>query len=668
MSAMKRSIDDLLARLTVDEMIGMMYGGNGMHTLTPFTYPLWDFHTRGVPRLRIPAFRFTDGPKGINLNHSTCFPVAMARGASFDAELEERVGRAMGIEARHQGANATGSTCINIVRHPGWGRSQETFGSDPFHMAAMGAAHLRGLKENVMPVVKHYACNSIENSRFKVSVNIDERTLREIYLPHFKACVDEGAASIMSAYNRVNGTYCGENPHLLTTILREEWGFEGFVISDFVLGCRSTVPSLKAGLDIEMPLGWYYRKWRFKRALRKGNITRADLERSVRRILLKMEEFGLFQSFTSYPERYVACKEHTALALESARKGIVLLKNEGNILPLKKEKLKKIAVVGRHAEEAVLGDIASSAVRPPWKISLLEGLKERSGGDIEIRYARGIGEARKIAPGAGAVIILVSLSWRNEGENIPFAGGDRLNLELPDKYVRLIRDVSKLNPNCIVVLQGGSAVCVDEWIDGVPALLMAWYPGMQGGRAIADVLFGEYNPAGRLPLTVPKNTAQLPPLDTKSSEVIYDYWHDYRYFDHHRIVPRYHFGFGLSYTRFVYSGLSIDRKRISEKGGLTVRVRVRNAGSMDGEEVVQLYVGYAGSKISPRSEKELKGFRRIFIRKGKETTITFKIKASGLAWYNAEHRRWEVEMMKYRVFSGPSSGELPVWKDFIVGK
>ncbi len=663
----KNTIDELVAQLTIDEMIGMMHGSNGMHTFTPFTYPMWDFRTRGVPRLGIPPFRFTDGPKGINLNRSTCFPVAMARGATFDPELEERVGTAMGLEARHQGANAVGSTCINIVRHPGWGRAQETFSSDPYHMTVMGTAHLRGLKKNVMPVVKHYACNSIENSRFRVSVNIDERTLREIYLPHFKACVDEGAASVMSAYNRVNRTYCGENPHLLTEILRDEWGFDGFVISDFVLGCRSTVPALKAGLDIEMPLGWYYRPWRIKRALKKGAITRADLERAVRRILVKMKEYGLFEPFTPEPEKHVACTAHTDLALEVARKSMVLLKNDKGVLPLKKGKIKKIAVIGRHAGEAVLGDIASSAVRPPWRISLMEGLRERAGGAVEILYAATLRDAKKIVPEADAVIVMVSLTWRDEGENIPFAGGDRARLELPGKYVRLIREVSALNPNCVVVLQGGSAVCVDEWIDSVPALLMAWYPGMQGGRAIADVIFGVYNPAGRLPLTVPKDTAQLPRFDTKSDEVAYDYRHDYRYFDHNLYEPRYPFGYGLSYTVFSYAEISLDRKKITEKGTLTVKVRVRNKGPLDGEEVVQLYIGYANSKIAPRAVKELKGFKRILIRNGREETVAFKIKAADLAWYHPDHRRWEVEKMKYHVYAGPSSGELPLEGEFIVG-
>ena len=663
---MKEKSEHLVAQLTIGEMVRMMHGVWGLHAILPLTYRLGYYRTRGVRRLGIPTLRFTDGPKGINLNRSTCFPVAMARGASFDPELEERVGTAMGLEARHQGANTVGSTCLNIVRHPGWGRAQETFGADTYHISIMGAAHVRGLARNVMPVVKHYACNSIENSRFRVSVNIEERALREIYLPHFKAAIDAGAAAIMSAYNRVNSTYCGEHRHLLGEILREEWNFDGFVISDFVLGCRSTVPSLKAGLDIEMPLGWYYRRWRIGRALRKGLISRFDLEQSAGRILRAMKRFGLFEPFFPEPKKIVACKEHTDLALEAARKSIVLLKNEVGILPLDIRGIKKIAVIGKHAREAVLGDIASSAVKPPWKISLFEGISEKTGSACEVAHASSLRKAKKIAVTADAVIILISLTWRDEGENIPLRGGDRTKLELPCRYVRMIKEIAGVNPRCIIVLQGGSAICVDEWIALVPGLLMAWYPGMQGGRAIADVLFGDYNPAGRLPLTVPKSTIQLPVFDTKSNDVTYDHWHDYRYFDRMGMEPRYHFGYGLSYTCFSYMGISLNAKSISADRGVTVTIRVKNVGPRDGEEVVQLYVGRNDSKDTLRAKKELKGFRRIFIEQGKEAEVIFTVRAVDLAWYNAEKSRWEVERTNYRVMAGPSSEELPLAVDFII--
>ncbi len=663
---MKKNIDALVSRLSLDEKIDMMHGSRGWHTITPFTYRLWSYGNRGCRRLGIPAFRFTDGPKGINLGRSTCFPVAIARGASFDPELEQKVAEVFGLEARHQGANATGSTCINIIRHPGWGRSQETFGADPFHMAVMGAAHVRGLKKNVMPVIKHYACNSIENSRFKVSVAIDERALREIYLPHFRACLDAGGAGVMSAYNRVNGTYCGEHRYLLTEILKKEWGFDGFVISDWFFGCYRTVPSIRAGLDIEMPLPRFYTPRKIKHALRRGEITEGMIDDSVRRIITQLEKFNLLEPYSKEPKKIVARKEHRELALAAARRSMVLLKNDG-ILPLDKTAIRSLAVIGRDAKIAALGDVASSAVKPPFAITPMEGIAALAGGRIKVRY----GDRPADAAGADAAVVVVSLSRgfrREEGERIfPFGGGDRLSLELPEKNARLIRETVRINKNCIVVLEAGSAVCVDEWIEGVPALLMAWYPGMMGGTAIAETLFGDNNPAGRLPVTVPKSTRQLPPLDTKSSEVAYDYWHDYRFFDHRQIEPRYPYGFGLSYTTFKYTGLALGRKKLTGEGALAVKVTVKNTGPMDGDEVVQLYISYENSKIVPRPLKELKGFKRVFIRKGKEVTVSFKIKAEDLAWYNPERRRWEVEKMKYRVLAGPSSAALPLEAVFSVG-
>ncbi|MBN1531794.1 MAG: glycoside hydrolase family 3 C-terminal domain-containing protein [Spirochaetes bacterium] len=656
---MEAKIDELLSGLTLDEKIDMMHGRKGWHTATPFTYRLWTFGNRGCRRLGIPAFRFTDGPKGINVGRSTCFPVAIARGASFDPALEERVGAAMGLEARHQGANATGSTCINIIRHPGWGRSQETFGADTFHMATMGTAHVRGLKGSVMPVVKHFACNSIENTRFRVSVDIEEKPLREVYLPHFRACVDAGAAAVMSAYNRVNGVYCGENGHLLNDILKREWGFQGFVISDWFFGCRSTAPSIRGGLDIEMPLSRFFTKRKIRKALKSGEITEAMLDESVRRIIRQLMKFGMFEEFRPEPKKYVACDDHIALALESARKSIVLLKNNG-ILPLKRGRLGTIAVIGRDAAITALGDVASSAVKPPFAVTPLQGIRELAGESLRVVY----GKSARAARGADAAIVVVSLSRgfrRLEGERIfPFGGGDRTVLELPEKEERLIRETARINGNCVVVIESGGAVCVDSWVGDVAALLMAWYPGMMGGRALAEVLFGDVNPGGRLPVSVPRSTSQLPPLDTVSDRVAYDSWHDYRYYDRCGLAPAYPFGFGLGYSTFEYLKISLDRDTITREGIADVRVVVKNVGEVPGDEVVQLYIGRGVPGAGNRAVRELRGFRRISAGPGEKRELSFTVRAADLAAYNVDAGLWEIEPGGYLVEAGGSSRNLPL--------
>lgn len=658
------SAKHIISKLSIRQMVKLKHGIKGLHAIFPFTYRLYYYQTSGIKNLGIPPFKFTDGPKGINLNRSTCFPVPIARGATFDPKLEERVGTAMGLEAIHQGANAVGSACINIIRHPCWGRSQESFSADPYHMSVMASAHVRGLAKNVIPVIKHFACNSIENTRFKVNVNIDERTLREIYLPHFKAAIDAGAAVIMSAYNKVNGCYCGKNKHLLKEILRDEWNFKGFVISDFFLGCRSTVASIKAGLDIEMPVGWYYRYWRIQHALKKQLISRKELEGSCLRIIETMHRVGIHKEFRANPKKFVCCKEHTDLSLEVARKSIVLLKNESRILPLSKHAIKNIVIIGKHAKKVVLGDIASSAVKPPWKISLLDAITEKVGKVCNIYYASSFWKAKKIAVKADVVIVLISFTWRDEGENIPFGGGDRKQLELPYKYIALIKNISKINKNCIVVLQGGSAICVDDWIDNIPALIMAWYPGMQGGRAIADVLFGDYNPSGRLPISIPKSTKQLPVFDSKSSEVIYDYWHDYRFFDKNNIEPRFYFGYGLSYSHFQYINIKLSSSSIPVNGYISITITLMNEGPFDGEEVIQIYIDYRHSRINPRCKRELKRFKRIFIGKGKKATVKFYLNAKDLSWYDPESKEWRVEKMKYYILAGSSLAHLPLCAEF----
>ncbi len=656
----KDQAQNLLARMNLDEKLEQMAGFRGLHAATPLTYTMACYPTPDNKRLNISGVRFTDGPRGINLKKSTCFPVAMARGATWDPDLEERVGLAMGKEARACGANTVGSACVNVVRHPGWGRSQETFGADPHHIGVMGAALVTGLSPNVMPVVKHFALNSIENTRFKVNVTVDERTLREIYLPHFKKCIQAGAAGVMSAYNRVNGHYCGQNESLLNGILKGEWGFDGFVMSDFFLGTRSTAASINAGLDMEMPQRFFYTKKAIKRALARGEVREETIDKAVSRILLQKVRFGLTDkdAIQKRPEQ----KLHAGLALEAARKSLVLLKNQDKVLPIDRAGTRKIAVIGKLATMANMGSLGSTDVHPPYAVTPLEGLKNKARG-CDIQYCPTGFKTRKkaldLARKADVTLVFAGLTRHDEGEYFPLlCGGDRQTLELPGNQEKLIRDLGKAARKLVVVLEGGSAIACGSWIDRVQGLVMAWYPGMEGGNAIADVLFGDFNPSGRLPLSFPGATGDLPDFDCRSSQVTYDYWHDYRYFDHTGIKPLFPFGFGLSYTQFEYSNLKVQPKKTDPSNKITVSFDITNAGSRAGEETAQLYVSFENSSVTPRPKKELKGFGKCYLLAGETKTLKIEIPGQDLGYYCKADRSFKTEKMVHGLHVGSSAADI----------
>jgi len=656
----EKRIRELLSRMSLKDKIGQMSACTRLtrQAVMLVRYNLWTFDAGKNKRLGIPALKFTDGPRGVVMGNSTCFPVSMARGATWDAELEERVGEAIGYEARAYGANLYGGVCINLLRHPGWGRAQETFGEDPHHLGVMGVALIKGVQKHLMACAKHFACNSIEESRFFVSVKIDERTLREIYLPHFKKCVDAGVASIMSAYNRVNGEYCGQNRHLLTEILKQEWGFDGFVESDFIWGLRDGKAGANAGLDVEMPLRRFYGRNLYKLVLR-GEVSEKQIDDSALRILRQKDRFSRV-GLDSYDRSKIAGKEHTALALEVARKSIVLLKNENETLPFSRNKIKTIAVIGKLANRPNIGDIGSSRVRPPYIITPLAGIKNRAGQGIEVVYDAGknVKSAKQTAKKADAVIIVAGLTWRDEGEFLPVPffkiGGDRLNLDLPKDQEELILEVADENKNCVVVLEGGSAITMEKWKNKVPAILMAFYPGMEGGNAIADIIFGDFNPCAKLPIVFPKSQDQLPHFDNRAKEIEYRYYHGYRLFDKNNFEPAFPFGFGLSYTRYNYSNLRLDKKQITKSEKIVASVDVTNTGKMAGEEIVQLYIGYNGSKVD-RPVKELKAFGKIALNPGETKTISLEVRAEDLAYYDVCRKTWEIEEIEYLVYVGASS-------------
>ena len=655
---------NLLAQMSLNEKIHQMSGDTPL--LRGFIELLLTYNKHPLPagenlRLSIPGIRFSDGPRGVVMYQSTCFPVAIARGASWDTDLEERVGDAIGIEARSQGANFFGGICINVLRHPAWGRAQETYGEDPYHLGEMGAALVRGVQRHIMACIKHFAANSIENARFRVDVLVNNRSLREIYLPHFKRCVDEGAAAVMSAYNKVNGHYCGHNSQLLRDILKKEWGFEGFVVSDFVFGIRSG-KAANAGLDIEMPLTIHFGK-RLMRLVRKGKVTEDVIDEAVLRILRQKIKFAQIGEPEHYRPQAVLSPEHKARAREAAQKSIVLLQNERvgssphRILPVDTTHIKRIAVIGRLAGTPNIGDKGSSMVRPPYVVTPLAGIREAAPWDCDIVYHSGnsIGKTVDIARQADIAIVIAGYTHKEEGEHMPFSrGGDRDSLTLRPHDEKLILQVAAANPKTVVVLMGGSALITEKWRESVPAIMMVWYPGMEGGNALADILFGKVNPCAKLPCVFPRSENQLPFFNKRAKSIEYGYFHGYRLMDRTDSEPAFPFGFGLSYTTYSYANLQLDSKEIGTEGTLKVGVDVTNTGIIAGEEVVQLYVGYNNSQVE-RPLKELKRFLKIHLTPGETKRVELTLEAKHLAYYDEQSVNWIVEPITYTVYVGPSS-------------
>jgi beta-glucosidase len=603
-----------------------------------------------LPRLGLPGIRFSDGPRGVVMGHATAFPVPMARGATFDPELEERVGDAIGVECRALGANLFAGVCVNLLRHPAWGRAQETFGEDPHHLGEMGAALVRGVQRHVMACVKHLACNSMEAARFRVDVSVDDDDLRDVYLPHFRRCVDEGAAAVMTAYNKVNGERCGHHHHLITEVLKGEWGFDGFVMSDFVFGVRSG-SAVAAGQDLEMPFRWRFRS--LGRHVRQGTVTAERVDDAARRLVRQQVRFADRTARPDRPGGYaparVAGPEHRALAREVAERSMVLLRNEtvlvtgsattaaaaasderAPVLPLDPDRVQSLAVLGGLAAVPVTGDHGSSHVRAPGVVTLLDGLRA-AGERFVINVAHHPGDDRdaaRLAAGAADVaVVVVGYTHRDEGENVPGRGGDRRSLTLHPEDEALIRTAAAANPRTIVVLVGGSAIVTESWREQVGALLVAWYPGLEGGTALARVLFGEVEPGGRLPSTWPRGAEQLPPFDPDARRVRYGPLHGYRLMEATGRSPAFPFGFGLTYTTFEHGRLEAKRAR---DGSVRLTVPVVNTGVRPGDEVVQVYVDEAlGSE--PRPLRTLRAFRRVTVEPGALANVTFELEPEVLA-------------------------------------
>lgn len=675
---------ELLAQLSLEEKLGLMDGDTPFwpgltEMMAPGGYSSRPWVAGAVPRLGIPGIRFVDGPRGIIMKGATTFPVSMARGAAWDSLLEERIGDAIGNELRALGGNFFGGVCINLLRHPAWGRAQETYGEDSRHLGALGAALARGVQHHVMACVKHYALNSMENARFKVDVTIDARALHEVYLAHFRAVVDAGVAAVMSAYNSVNGEWAGQNRALLTEILKEQWSFQGFVITDFIFGLRDARQAVLAGQDVEMPFSMHFHR-HLRGLVDRGEVPPSRIDDAALRILRQQVRFAQGRDPAAYPRAIVGCAEHRQLAREAAEKSIVLLKNDRAVLPLRS--VCRLAVVGRLAAVPNTGDGGSSNTQPAYVVTPLDGLRAALG-TTAVVFDDGGTAARsaQIAGTADAALVVVGYTHEDEGEFIPpdmipmFApgfppptpeeeplarkilpghgqqeggfspGGDRERLTLHPRDEELIRAVAAANPRTIVVLMVGSAVVTEAWRDRVPGILVLWYPGMEGGHALADVLLGRVNPGGRLPCTFPKRAEDLPVFDREAKTITYDLWHGYRKLARDGVEPAFPFGFGLSYTEWQHSNLRLEKQQLGAHDTVRVTIEITNRGAVAGDEVVQLYVSALGSDVE-RAPRELKAFARVSLGAGQSRTVALSVPVADLAYYD-DQRGWVVEPIEY---------------------
>lgn len=682
---------ELLAQLTLDEKLEMMDGDlpfwAGLVEMMGGGYADHSWNAGVISRLDIPGIRFVDGPRGVVMAGATTFPVSMARGAAWDVALEERIGDVIGHELRALGGTLFGGVCINLLRHPAWGRAQETYGEDPYHVGEMGAALTRGVQRHAMACAKHYALNSIENARFTVDVTISPRPLHEVYLPHFKRVVDEGVAAVMSAYNSVNGEWCGQNRTLLTDILKKQWGFAGFVLTDFMFGMRDAEKAALAGQDLEMPFQMHYHR-HLKGLVEDGRVPLERIDDAVLRLL--RQQLRLIRP-GDYDAEQVGCESHRALAREAAEKSMVLLQNTGDVLPLRD--VQKIAVIGRLADTPNTGDDGSSNTHPAHVVTPLEGIQAALKGQTEVLHDDGsdLERAQATAQAADAVVLIVGYDHKDEGEFLDpdtmqdlaslfpppapeeaaiaqefiqgvagrpddefLSGGDRDRLTLHPDDETLIQEIAAVNPRTIVAVMGGSGVIMEAWRERVPAILMLWYPGMEGGHALADVLLGRVNPSGKLPLAIPRRAEDLPFFDKDATEIEYDLWHGYRKLERDGNIPAFPFGFGLSYTSYRYANLTLEQDQIGPSEPLKVSLNVTNTGARAGEEVVELYVSAIGSAVE-RAPKELKAFTRIALQPNETKSVQLTVPASRLAYYDEGQADFVVEALEYELFVGAHS-------------
>jgi beta-glucosidase len=689
----EKRVEDLLGRMTPSERARMLAGSGWMES-TP------------IERLGIPAIKMADGPMGVRnwVGSSavtnapttvpaltTSFPASIAMASSFDVELVQAQGRVIAEQVKALGRDMILGPTVNIHRTPLWGRNFEGYGEDPYLAARMGVAYIRGVQgEGVIATVKHFAANNQEFERHRIDETIDRRTLEEIYMPAFRAAVKEaGVWAVMNAYNKVNGQYCAENASLLKETLKKGWGFQGFVISDWG-STYSTAPTLSAGMDLEMPGGEPMRRWlarpntqkdgnscgwlteeKVLAAVASGEVPQANVDDSARRILRVMFKASLFdRPHTGGGE--VDTPAQRIVARQAATEGMVLLKNEGSVLPLEPGKIRSLAVIGPSAAVARTGGGGSSLVRPKYSVSPLDGIKEVAADKVQVSFALGVAmqgeepppdtrvaldEAVALAKRSDAAVVLVGYSPKLESE-----GFDRPSMDLPAGQDELIQAVAAANKNTVVVVAAGSPVMMGRWIQAVPAVLYTWYGGQEIGHAVADLLFGVAVPSGKLPVTYParlEDTTAYGHYPGENLRVEYGegLYVGYRGFDKRGVDPLFPFGFGLSYTTFEYSGLKLSRPAVKKDEPLEIQLQVRNTGKRAGAEVVQLYIRDLESSVE-RPLKELKGFRRLALQPGQTESVAFRLDTPDLSFFDPGRKEWIAEPGAFEVLVGASSRDI----------
>jgi len=648
--------DALVSNMSLTERLSLTHGMDDM-SLPP------------VERLGIPRWRMTDGPHGPRGDNSivaTAFPSPIALAASWDTALLRRVGAVQGSETRAFGRHMLLAPGINIIRTPIGGRSFEYFSEDPFLVASLTPSFVRGAQDDAGAAVsvKHFAANSVERDRMTVDARVDERTLREIYLPGFKAAVDAGAATLMAAYNRLNGAYCAENAWLLDELLRKEWGFKGFVVSDWG-AVHGTLETALHGVDVEMPGGTTsdFFGTPLAEAVRKGQVPVSAIDDKARRVLGVMERFGALDG-TEKPG-VADTPEHQSLARQAATEGLVLLKNEGGLLPLDKAKLRRVAVIGPLADARTCRGGGSSEMNPPYEVTVAEGLKRKLAGRAELvfhadKLESGEGlpayvtAATEAARQADAAILVVGTSKDYDHE-----GGDKPGLGLMPGQDQLVEEVLKAKPDAVVVLVNGSAVEM-PWIGSARAVLEAWFPGMEGGNAVAAALLGETNPGGKLPITFPKSLADVPAhangnVPGADKELKYDegLLVGYRHYDTKGVEPLFPFGHGLSYTSFGYKGLA----SVKAGDGFDVYFTVTNTGRRAGSETAQLYL----RELKPSLERpfqELKGFSKVTLKPGESRRLSIHLPAYAFAFWDPGTKAWTSNKGEFEARIGSSSRDI----------
>jgi beta-glucosidase len=683
--ATEAKIQSLIKKLTLEEKISMLHA-NGI------------FSAGGVKRLGIPVIMTDDGPLGVredvkegwgsaNLttDSATFFPNGSALAATWNPALAYSFGHDMGEEARARGKNVMLAPAFNICRTPLCGRTYEYYSEDPFLNSRLAVQTVKGIQsQHVAACVKHFAVNNQEVERGRVSVNVDERALREIYLPAFKAGITEGNAwTIMSAYNKLRGVYCSENDYLLNKILRDEWKFKGMVISDWG-GTHSTVSAANNGLDLEMgsrpPYNTYYFADKLLDSVKAGKVSLKVIDEKVHRILWVLYNTSMNANL---PEGKINTPEHSKTAYDIAAESIVLLKNEKHLLPLNTSVIKSIAVIGDNATRTFHLGGFGAGVKARYEITALEGLKNRLGNTVEINFAQGyFGNYR--APGSkrsplespkvdSTLINKAVATAKSSDMAILFIGGnrdyesesrDRKDLSLPFNEQALVDAVTAANPNTIVVVVGGAPYDIGKIKENNSTIVWSWYNGSENGNALADVLLGKVNPSGKMPFTFPAALKDSPAhaLDAYPGENLQvDYKEGilvgYRWFDTKKIEPLYCFGYGLSYTDFKYSGFFTNKKAYKPTDLITATLKVKNTGKYAGKETVQLYVSKNGSAVE-RADKELKAFKKVSIAPGETASVTLSIPVKDLAYYDVKTSKWVVEPGKYKLLAGTSSRDI----------